>query len=302
MDLAKKGIYATYTRAKPNTQKLDDLCDHHSECEHETDRIDMSGTSSLNNIDHARSLFMEKRFNEASELLERMTTEQPDWLPALELRGMVAFELRDYDRAVDVFRHAARLAPNEVSFQSHLGKALIAVGNYRQAVSICREVTRKMSGDAYAWRNLGLALFRCGRFDEGQQAFEQALMLVPSFPSARFNLSYCQLLSGNLLEGWKGLEVRRELHAKEFGVTKLPNVTYLKSDGEGKTLIVDTEQGYGDSLQFIRYAPLLVESDYNVIIRAKDSELRILQTIGGSVTVESRTEEQPGGVASIHCL
>ena len=113
------------------------------------------------------------------------------------------------------------------------------------------------------------ALFGQGKPEESVTWFRQALQLKPNLPEVHQNLGMALLLLGDFEQGWREYEWR--LQCKEGGFPVLPQPLWDGSPLNGKTILLHSEQGVGDTLQFIRYAPLVKErgAEFYSPVRAK---------------------------------
>lgn len=110
---------------------------------------------------------------------------------------------------------------------------------------------------AEAWNNLGNVYFRLHRLDEARDAYRRSLNLKPDYYEADLNLGILLLLEGNLAEGWQRYESRWRMPGVEEKRPKFAQPEWDGSPLKGRTLLVYSEQGMGDNLQFVRYLPLL---------------------------------------------
>jgi hypothetical protein len=115
--------------------------------------------------------------------------------------------------------------------------------------------------------NLGWILFQLSRLDEAIQYFRQSISLAPQFAEAHMCLSAALLRLGKFEEGWKEYEWRWKSSAKQFVRTPRNEPEWQGQPLEGRTLLVEYEQGLGDILQFVRYVELLLERGEHVLFR-----------------------------------
>jgi tetratricopeptide (TPR) repeat protein len=189
--------------------------------------------------------------------------------------GVLAREQGKEQTAGSFFRHTVTLDPDFADGHINLGNVLYgqdrmeeAVGHYRRALEIC-------PGDIKAHQNLGVALQAQGDISGAASSFEAALAMRPDYATARWNLAMLKLLTGNLKEGFEGFESR---FAKNDPVPLRHSAAPLW-DGtlfHGKTLLVHAEQGFGDTLQFVRYLPLVAERGDEIIFECQHESLRDL--------------------------
>jgi len=113
---------------------------------------------------------------------------RPDDALAWYNLGLAYEWLRRYQEAVQAYREAIRLKPDDASAWNSLGNALDELGQYQEAVQAYREAVRLKPDYALAWNNLGVAYGRLGRNQEGLQAYREAIRLEPEEGLFSFNL------------------------------------------------------------------------------------------------------------------
>ena len=142
---------------------------------------------------------------------------------------------------------------------------------------------------AAAFNNYGNTLRELGRPDRAIPFLQHAVLLDPGMVTARFNLSVCYLLLGNLPEGFKYYENRWQF---EHLAGTLPNYAQPRWSGQDlkdKTVLVLGEQGHGDIIQFVRFMTALVERGARVHVLVTDGLVPLLRqcvimkgcTVGG---------------------
>jgi tetratricopeptide (TPR) repeat protein len=200
-------------------------------------------------------------------------------------------------------RKAVRLDPNFDMAQSNLGVLLRDIGKLDESIAACREAIRLNPNFAEAHYNLGTALYDQGRLDETAAAFREAIRLKPDsadahnnlatvmadsqrpneaiagyrealrykpdYAEVHWNLALNLLLQGNFAEGWP--EYSWLSRCKEFASPNwnLPQPTWDGRELNGQTILLHAEQGFGDAIQFVRYAPLVVQRGGRVVIQCQ---------------------------------
>ena len=165
-----------------------------------------------------------------------------------------------------------------------------AISHFRAAADIAPERPD-------AWINLGYAMARSRALDEALTYYGRALGLDPNLADARFARSIVLLTQGKFLEGWEDYEWR-------WQASKYPKPVFAPPEWDGsplagKTVLLYTEQGLGDAIQFVRYAPLLAARGARVIVRCPAALKRLCETVPG--VAEVRTPEHTAEDFDVHC-
>ena len=182
---------------------------------------------------------------------------KPDYPEALSNLGIAHYENKEYAEAADCHRRALALNPDFARAHSNLGNALYAVKQFDEAAAAYRRAIAIDPGFADAWANLGTALHHAGRFDEAMPALRRALALDPAHANARSALGILLLMRGEFGEGWDEYEWR--LLSNEVKGPAFPERPWQGESLKGRHIYVQAEQGFGDTLQFARYLPMLAE-------------------------------------------
>jgi len=235
----------------------------------------------------AGTLMAQKRYEDAVGVYRSAAVVAAEPSPADMLNNMgVALErLERRDEAVAMIRAASLIRPDSAAIQDNLGNALLGTAQAEEAEACHRRALALGAKGAETWSNLGNALHRQGRLDEADAAYRRAIQINPDGAKFHTNLALNLLLSGRMEEGWREYEWRWRGH---------PNLPpYLLDrvwEGEalpphlpgGGTLLLQAEQGYGDTLQFIRYVPLLKARGVPRVVLACQPELiRLMETAPG---------------------
>jgi Flp pilus assembly protein TadD len=197
------------------------------------------------------------------------------------------------EEAVACCREALRLRPDYPEALNNLGNALAIQDNLDEAAAQYQRALELKPEFAEARTNLGNVRKYEGRFDEALVCYDQALAQEPSHGDRHFNRALLQLLTGNWSEGWPEYEWRWQ--SKGF-----PRYSFREPRWDGsplaeRTLLVHTEQGLGDTIQFIRYALILQNRhEGKVIVRCQPALVKLLTSVvGRSLLVPEGTRLPP---------
>jgi tetratricopeptide (TPR) repeat protein len=236
---------------------------------------------------------------------------KPSDIIACNNLGLVLGKRGKHDDAIVLFDKAASIAPNSAEVHFNLGNAFKAQGNlsqaiehYHKAVSIdpddpeihnnlgnaCLEQDQLEAaidsyrkalsinpGYAMTYCNLGLALQAQGRLEEALDCCHRALVIAPELAVAHWTESLCRLLTGDFENGWKKYEWRWKYDALKKPKPDFEQPIWLGDEPlAGKTILLYSEQGIGDAIQFYRYTTLLSAKGAKVVMQVPEELASLL--------------------------
>jgi len=210
------------------------------------------------------------------------------------------------DEAIAAYRQSIALQPMPQTW-NNLANALKAKGERPEAIDAYRIAVKLMPASAEMWNNLGTTLHEAGRLDEAVDALGQAVTLSPDMACAHWNFALALLQHGDLPRGFAEYEWRWKWPGFR---SKLPHYSQPQWRGEdiaGKTILLHLEQGRGDAIQFIRYAPLIADRGGKVVVHCPPEIARLMETVPGVSRIISAAEQCTFDVHSPlmslpHCL
>jgi tetratricopeptide (TPR) repeat protein len=200
--------------------------------------------------------------------------------------GIILREKGQLDEAIPYFQKALQLDSH--FYKAHLGLAsvLCEKQQFDEAITYSQQALVINPHDDVVYIGLGAAYCGKGQLDTGINYYKNALHINSNNVNAHFNMSCAMLLSGDLEQGWKENEWRWKSkdYLRYSCFHKPDDFAEPMLDGleiSGKTVLVYAEQGLGDEIQFIRYAPLLAQHGANVVIECHKALSSLLQSIEG---------------------
>ncbi|PWC39954.1 hypothetical protein TSO352_04445 [Azospirillum sp. TSO35-2] len=232
---------------------------------------------------------MQKRFAAAKPLYRRAMLLRPDYPSPHNNLANALWELGDAAAARARYRQAIALKPDHPDAYANLGHAIrtraTRMADYDEAETECRRALRLAPGNVAAGNNLGIVHLSRNELDAAQRCFRQVLARSAENADAHFNLSLTLLKAGALAEGWEQYEWRWRT-----GQLPLPSLSRPRWQGEpldGRTILVYAEQGHGDTLHFVRYAPMLAQRGARVMLVAQPGLVRLLERMPGIASVHA---------------
>ena len=193
--------------------------------------------------------------------------------------GNTLLEMRRSDEAVSAFRRAISLRPGFAEAGTNLGAALIDGGDADAAIAICRETIAADPGYAGCYNNLGNALRAVGRLGEAAAILARAIAIAPDDAQAHYNHSAVLLKQGRFAQGWAEYEWRRRTPRALARNEAFAGPEWDGAKLSGKTILLHCEQGFGDVLQFARFARLVAARGGRVLLRVYQPLVRLLRSM-----------------------
>jgi tetratricopeptide (TPR) repeat protein len=218
--------------------------------------------------------------------LQKAVALRPDYAAAYSNLGNALCGVHAFDLAVQAINHAITLKPDFTGAHYNLGMAMENLGRFDLAAAAYERALRLDPDYADAANNLANVLHSGGRLDEAIAAYRRAVAMRPQFAWAHWNLGLALLASGDYAEGWREFEWR--LKVDEPGHPR-PNFREPRWDGRdlgGRRILLWTEQGFGDMIQFARYVPVVVARGGKPILYCPGNLTRLFSRLSGVEVVE----------------
>lgn len=232
-------------------------------------------------------------FNQAAVCFQAVLALEPDNLECRTALGNMFIELGQYPEAVHCFDLVLNTVPDDVGALNSKGIALQELDDLDGAEQCYRHALAITPSDCAAINNLGTVLRSKGLPEAAIDCFNKALEIEPDSGQLLFNRVLARLSLGEYAGGWSDYEAR---FAKQVPVV-LHRTDLPRWQGEmlqGRTLLVQSEQGYGDTLQFVRYLPLLERYRGRIVFECQDTLIKsAVSSIPGSAQIIARGEAMP---------
>jgi tetratricopeptide (TPR) repeat protein len=250
----------------------------------------------------AHLLYSAQRFEESVASFTVCDGLLPDQSWTVYMRALALQKLKRFDEALADNMRAYDLDPTSADTCNNLGNVLRALGRNEEAISWYDRSLKLRPDFADTLTNRAVALEEVCRFDEAIAAYHQALAIDPSHTIAAWNLVGLQLKTGDFKAGWAGREVRWKLPSLTPGYPKLTLPMWVGVEPiAGKTLLVISDEGLGDAIQFVRYVPMLAALGARVILVAQDALQPLLAGLTGISEYLSASTDLASLTFDFHC-
>jgi Tfp pilus assembly protein PilF len=223
----------------------------------------------------------------------------PDHPEILYNLGNALLELDRLDEALANFDAALAKNPSHVGAHVNRGNTLLRFNRLVEALESYDRALALVPSHPQTLTNRGHVQRRLNRPIEALADFKSALVSAPEFPEAHFEAAMAQLALGDFEAGWKAYEWRWRTGAFADQRRALRAPLWLGDvPVTGKTILLQAEQGFGDTIQFIRYAPLVAERGARVICEVQP-ELRVLLAQMDNIEIVAKGAALPP--FDLHC-
>ncbi|HWQ26543.1 MAG TPA: tetratricopeptide repeat protein [Chlorobaculum sp.] len=231
---------------------------------------------------------------------DRAISLKPEYAEAWYNRGNLLLDLRKSAEAIASYERAISLKPEYAEAWSNRGNAMRemqrfpeAIASYEQAISINAE-------HAEAWSNRGLALHDMKRLAEAVASYDKAISLKPGYAEAYLNKSLSLLLGGECGIGWELYEWRWKMDGILSPDRNFTRPLWLGDDSvRGKTILLHSEQGLGDTIQFCRYIELVAGLGARVVVEVERQLIGLLRQFDGVAEFVAKGDSLPP--FDLHC-
>jgi len=272
-------------------------------------------------------LRQEKRTDEAILSFDQALNVKSDYWQAANAAGLLYFETKRYEEAADRFTRSAEIDTSQAGAYNFICRCLWALRRYEEALPHGRKAVALAPDDADITKNVGLILQKLGQHEEALTWFDKALALRPDFPSAlndrcttlfavgrgeeafadidraialdpenadyNWNRALMRLLVGRFDEGWQGREWGIKCAQLGWVDRKFTPPRWLgDQDVAGKTVLIHSDEGLGDTIQYSRYAAKVAALGARVILEVERALHPLLTGMEGTSLCVPKSKSQ----------
>lgn len=249
----------------------------------------------LNNLGNLYS--NQEKLSEAIGCYHRAIKARPDYVMPYNNMGLCLVTLGKLDEAERYYRQALAIVPDYPEAMNNLAIVMRMRGQFFEGKALLEKALALRPNYVEALNNLGNACKDCGDAEAAIGYYKKALH-IDDTPDYRHNLALALLMVGKFRDGWKEYEQRWATKQMAGAEKSFAQPHWRGEAGEGRTLLMTHEQGFGDTLQFCRYAALAQGRGLRVVIEVPAPLKRIMASLEG-VEVVAHGEALP--VFDFHC-
>jgi tetratricopeptide (TPR) repeat protein len=228
---------------------------------------------------------------EAIACYRRAVELQPDLAEGHNNLGTLLLDQGDLEEASKCVERALELKADYAEAHNNRGKVFYENCQWEAAGACFERALQLKPAYAEAWNSLGHALRHQGELVDADRCYSRALELKPDFAEAHCSKSILLLSTGDLVRGWQEYEWR-------WKTKRSPSRNFRQPVWRGQlleslTILLHTEQGLGDTLQFIRYAPLVKQFGGTVLVECEKHLWKLLARCPGIDRLIAAGEQLP---------
>jgi tetratricopeptide (TPR) repeat protein len=248
---------------------------------------------------HANALLSLGRREEALEEFRLVLARVPQHAEARVNSGIAHAALGSPEQAVAEFDSALLIAPGHLPAHYNRGLALHDLGRYAAALDALERVVASVPDHANAWLGRGRALAALNRLHEAMASYGKAGAIRKEDPDVHFSEAMALLALGDYRRGFEKYEARWRRIGMPAQKSRGRPLWLGEYPLARKTVLLHAEQGFGDTIQFARYVPLLTATGAKVVLEVQSELKALMARLEGGAQIVGRGETPPP--FDVHC-
>jgi Tfp pilus assembly protein PilF len=201
---------------------------------------------------------------EAEAIYRQIMAQAPARHDVSQRLAEVLYQAGKPEQSLELLHRAVEADPGVADYHANLAMILCVLSRFAEAIPEFERALAIRPDTPATYSNMANALRETGQLDAAETSLRRALSLRPNYPEAEWNLSYVLLTQGKLREGFTAYEAR--LRVPNFPNRPFERPKWDGSDLTGRTILLYSEQGVGDTIQFIRYAPMVKQRGGRIVV------------------------------------
>jgi tetratricopeptide (TPR) repeat protein/ADP-heptose:LPS heptosyltransferase len=227
-------------------------------------------------------LHRQGRWEEALACFNICEALRPNYVPILNLRAIAHRGVGNYQAYLSDSLRAHKLDPTNPESCNNIGEAMVSLRREEEAIAWYDKALALLPDNATILTNKAQAISQLQRLDEAAAIYSRVRTIAPDHAMAEWNLALLKLLTGDFAAGWAGREARWKIPAFSASYPRLQQPMWRGEEPvAAKTILVHVDEGLGDTIQFVRYLPMLAARGARVILVVADELQPLLSGIAG---------------------
>ncbi|WP_072682768.1 tetratricopeptide repeat protein [Arcobacter sp. LA11] len=260
-------------------------------------RVNPNFAKAVNNI--GVILYKQKKYEESIGIFKIALKIDPKYYELYSNIGACFNKLKKYDEAIDALNIAIEKNPKNGGAYTNLGNVYNKLYEYKKAAKLHEKSIELEPNGSNAYSNVGTSYKYLGQVKKSIDSYKKAIELDPNFVNAHFDLSTMYLAKGDYKNGWEEYEWRFKKEEMIPHIIKNKDIFSKPmfsgtEDVKDKTIILHSEQGFGDSIQFIRFLPKFKEKfPCKIAVKCRDELKELFKFIEEIDVLTHRNEATP---------
>ena len=253
-------------------------------------------SKAINNI--GVILYKQKKYQEAADVFAVALNVDENYYDVYSNRGACLNKLKKYTEAISDLKKAIKHNPKNAGPYTNLGNVYYKQDRYKEAIKEHEKSIKLDPNGSNAHSNVANSYKQLGYTDKAIASYKKAIELDPKFINAYFDLATSYLIKEDFKNGWEQYEYRFLKDEMKSHIVKYKNIFAHKKftgkeDIKDKILLVHSEQGFGDSIQFVRFACILKQKySCKVIVSTRPELVSLFKSLENIDEVISREDEE----------
>ena len=232
-----------------------------------------------------------KNTHKAKELFEHAIRFKNDFWEAFQNLGVCFEKMNMNSEAIALYNKVLELSEGNINAIVKLSNIAMEHGNYDESEKLLSNLQNNETAKIIEYTNIGVAKLKQGKVNDAIDFSKKALEVEGENALTHYNLAHALLLKGDFERGWKEYEWRKrreDFESRSFSKPQLMNYEI-----SGKKILVYDEQGLGDSIQFVRYLPMLKKLGAYVILECSQRLAGMFKNLEGAdqIIIKDGTKE-----------
>jgi tetratricopeptide (TPR) repeat protein len=250
------------------------------------------------NSEYAEAFFnlgnLYKELNNPAQAIahyERAIELNGQYIEAFLNLGKVLEDNRELDKALEIYDLVLKINSQHAIAFYNRGNVKRKLFDFYGAIHDYDQAIKLKANYFEAFSNRGICFYHQHQIRQALSSFDDAIALNPTYANAHFGKGLVLLLQENYTDGWKEFEWRTR--TEEFIQNSIQlNYPLCNSlnDVKNKTLFVRCEQGLGDTLQFMRYIPIILSLEIKVVFEVQQEIITLIQLFAFNMKIIRRGE------------